>query len=412
MSASSSRTRLLAVLFVSVVAGLPATAQDKAAAKSQYGSVRLGPFYLSGVAPVSAGVDSNVYNTEVGTSDSAAAITPTLQVVLPFGRRARIRSSAGISPQYFHREATERHTDLFLDARGEVDVGPVSAFGGVGRSRYRQRFTLEIDERLERREESDIFGAAAHFGRRVTLYGSQSRRTATFDPEATLDDLPVSASLDRQTVTRRAELAVPVTRKTTLQTFADFVEDRFLHPSPGLEPFVPSRRYGVGVTFSDLAIFNGTFAIGVRHFGETAGTAPYDGLYLSGTITTPFIAKSHLLLSALRDVTYSAIAAADPSVRNTYVASNYRAEVWFDLPLSLRARIFGGYLASDYLVPAGTADSERRQDHGWVEGVALLRQLGRHLSLGGRVQHESRHSPVEGHSYGGYAYGLAGELRF
>jgi putative beta-barrel porin BBP2 len=390
-----------------------AVAQEKDSERSKYGSVRLGPVYLSARAPFAVGVDGNVYNTPEGTSDEAASITPTLKAVLPLGRHARIRSSGGVVPQYFHRESTQRYTDRFGDVRGEIDAGPITAYGGIGGGRFRQRFTLEIDDRLERHEKSDVLGAVLHVGHRVTVGGSQTRLTSTFDAEAIVDGRPVSASLDRRTMTRRADLSLPLTRKTSLRPFADFVEDRFLQPSPGLASSVTSQRYGAALAFSELAFLNGTLAAGVRHFGAGEGVAPYDGLFLSVNVTSPFIVGTRLLLSANRDVNYSAVAARSASVRNTYVASNYRAEVSFELPLRLHGRVFGGYIESRYLRPSGDeATFAPRRDRGWLEGAALLRHLGRHLSLGGRVQHESRTSPLDGRSYDGLAYGLAGEVRF
>jgi hypothetical protein len=382
--------------------------------KPKYDGVRFGPFFVSVVAPFSAGVNNNVYNTPEGTSDEAASVTPTLQVVLPVTRRARIRASGGIVPQYFHRESTQRYTDLFGDVRGEIDAGPLTAFAGVGWGRYRQRFTLEIDERLKRHQTTDLFGVTLHLGRRVTATGSQSRMTSTFDSEATVEGNDVSFLLDRKTVTRRVELGFPLTRKTTLVPFVDFVNDRFLHESPAVRPTIDSARYGVGFNFSDLAFFNGAFAAGLRHFGAGQGVAPYDGLLLSANLSSPFLLKSRLLLSAGRDVNYSALATAAPDrLRNTYVSSTYRAEVLFELPFSLQARLSGGFLESKYLLPPADApQSPRRQDHGWLEGGALLRHFGRHLSLGIRAQHESRTSTVDVRSYDAMSYGLAGELRF
>jgi hypothetical protein len=382
--------------------------------KPKYEGMRLGPLYLSVVAPFSAGVDNNVYNTPEGISDQSASITPTLHVVLPLTRRTRIRANGGVVPQYFHRESTQRYTDLFGDVRGEVDVGPVTAYAGVGAGRYRQRFTLEIDERLKRHQTSDIFGATLHLGRRVTVTASQSRITSTFDSDETVEGTDASLLLDRKTITRRAELGFPLTRKTTLVPFVDFVNDRFLHESSGLPPTVDSARYGVGFNFSELAFFNGAFAAGVRHFGSGEGVTPYDGPFLAASLSSPFVLKSRLILSAGRDVNYSAlVASASDRLRDTYVSSTYRAEVLFVLPLSLQGRLSAGYLESRYLQPpADDAGGSSRRDRGWLEGAALLRRFGRHLSLGVRAQHESRDSTIDTRAYDAMTYGLAGELRF
>jgi hypothetical protein len=368
---------------------------------------------LSLRVPFAAGVDSNVYNTPDPTSDQSASLTPTLQVVLPLTRHLRISGTGGIVPQYFHREASERYTDLFGDIRGEVDVGPMTLYAGIGGGHYHERFTLEIDDRLLRREKRDLFGGTVHVGKRVTVSGSQSRVTYTFDPTATVNGQPVSTSLDRQTTTRRADISVPLTRKTSLVPFVEFVQDRFLHPTPGQKPSVDSQRYGGALSFSELAFLNGTLAAGVRRFGAGQGVTPYNGPFLAVTLGSPFVFGTRLLLSANRDVTYSALAPLDANLRSTYVNSIYRADVVFELPARLHGRLFGGFRESKYLLPPDVESTTGpRRDHGWLEGAELLRHFGRHLSLGGRVQHESRTSPVDGRSYDAMLYGLAGELSF
>ncbi len=236
--------------------------------------------------------------------------------------------------------------------------------------------------------------------------------TATFDPEATVNGQPVSTSLDRRTVTRRAELSVPLTRKTSLLPFVDFVEDRFLRPTSGLKPTVDSRRYGAALSFSELAFLNGTVSAGVRHFGAGQGVAPYDGPFLAVTVSSPFFVGTRLVLTASRDVAYSALTPLEGALRSTYVNSIYRGDVAFELPLRLHGRVFGGFRESNYLLSAEANAAAPRRDHGWLEGGELLRHFGRHLSLGVRLQHESRTSPVDRRSYDAMVYGLAGELSF
>src|SRR4051812_42214650 len=196
----ASGALLLSPLLAVLLCGSPLAAQDATTDKPKYGTFRLGPMYLSMVVPFSAGVDSNVYNTPDGVTDNAATITPTLHAVLPLTRRARVRASGGVVPQYFFREASERHTDVFGDGRGELDLGPFQAFGGIGGGRYRERFSIEIDERMLRRSSSVLFGGTMRMGHRATLTGSQSTVRTTFDPEATFDGAPVSESLDRDTL--------------------------------------------------------------------------------------------------------------------------------------------------------------------------------------------------------------------
>lgn len=382
--------------------------------KPKYGSFRFGPLYLSLRLQLTAGFESNVYNTPTPVGDDTVTLVPSLQAVLPVTRRARIRATGGILPSYFHREASERHTDLLGNVLGEVDVGPLTAFGGFGGGRYRQRFSLEIDERLLRHESNNTFGGALRLGQRVTVTGSQIATTYTFDPAAEVDGVSVSLSLDRKTVTRRLEVRLPLTRKTSLSPWVDVVEDRFLQSSPGFPTTVKSQRYAVALDFGELAFVNGRIAAGVRHFGSVDGVTPYDGLFLSISASMPFIADSRLTLSSNRDVAYSATPGPQGvSIRNTFVQSVYRGEVACGLPWKLYARPFVGYAEADYLAAAGPADTvPERKDHTWIFGAALLRRLGSHASLGVTAQKEHRRSPVPGREYHGTLYGLTGEVTF
>src|SRR5262249_12685956 len=154
-----------------------------------------------------------------------------------------------------------------------------------------------------------------------TMTASQLRSTSTVDPEATLDGGNVSEFLDKRTMDRRVELGVPITRKTTLLPFVDFITDQFLHPSPDLPRTVDSTRYGLGVGFSELAFFNGSAFFGVHHYGAGQGVPPYNGPFLGVNLGSPFIRSSRLNLSAGRDVNYSALATgAGANIRNTYVS--------------------------------------------------------------------------------------------
>jgi len=374
---------------------------------------RLGPFQVSGVAPFTAGYDGNVYNTPVAVGDQAFTIVPTLQVLLPLGRRARIRSTGGIAPYYFATEKSERHTDLFGSTRAEVDVGPFTPFGGLQGARYNQRFSLEIDDRIRRNESGYSFGTAIRLRRQLTLSASQSNLTSTYDPEATFAGQPVSDSLDRKTQTRTLQLTVPLTRKTSLAPWVDLIEDRFL-AAPGLVPLVKSSRYGAAFEFSELAFFNGRAAAGIRHFDGNGSVPAYDGPFLAVSLGMPFVLGSRLQLAATRDISYSAVpAAAGPEVRQTYVAGTYGATISFELPWKLQGRALGGYDESRYLPLAGSDQSlTTPSEHGYTVAAILLRHLGRHLSLGGIMRFLNRASPIANRRYSDRIYGVTGEMTF
>jgi hypothetical protein len=378
------------------------------------GGIRLGPFQVSAVAPFTGGVDSNVYNMPDGVGDESFTITPTLQVLLPLGRRARIRSTGGVAPYYFHTEKGQRHTDLFGSTRAEVDVGPFTPFAGIEGARYRQRFSLEVDDRIRRNTSGHLLGTIVRIRRSVTLTASQHTVKSTFDPEATFAGQPVSVALDRETQTRTLQLALPLTRKTTLALWFDLVEDNFLEVAAGVVPVVKSSRYGLAFEFSELAFFNGRVAAGVRHYPGEGVVPAYDGPYLAVNLGMPFFLGSKLQLSAARDVSYSATpSAAGPTVRQTYVAGTYSASLIFELPWKLQGRVLGGYDETAYLSLDGRDSSAVPPgEHGETVGGVLLRHLGRHISLGGIVKFVNRSSPIPTRSYRDRLYGVTGDVRF
>src|SRR5262249_54388765 len=149
-------TRCVAGMLLIVACVSPAAAEERQQ-NPKYGTMRLGPLYLSIVVQANAGYDTNVYNTPAQLGGQTVTVTPTVTAVLPVTRHARLRGTGSVLPQYFYKEASERHTDLYGTLLAEVDVGPVTAYGGVGGGRYRQRFSLEIDERLLRHESSTTF---------------------------------------------------------------------------------------------------------------------------------------------------------------------------------------------------------------------------------------------------------------
>jgi len=409
----SARVPLALLVSLLVTASEPIAHAQERPQKSKYGPLRLGPFYLTPRVGVTAGVDSNVYNTPTPISDESVTVTPILQVVLPIGRRLRLKGTGGIAPQYFHRESSQRFTDLFGNVLGEVDAGPLTVFGGVGGGRYRQRFSLEIDERILRHETSNTFGGTLHLGQRAATTVSQTSVTSTFDPEATVEGRPVSTALDRDTVTRRGEISVALTRKTALVPSVDLQEDRFLRQTVGLPSRVRSQRYLIGFQFGKLAFLSGRVAAGLRHYGAREGVAPYDGLALVVDVGMPFVLGTRLQLSSSRDVSYGATPSqSETLLRNTYVSSLYRGEVSFELPLRLHGRTSVSYAEARYLQPADSGvGATPRRDHAWTVGAALLRHFGGHLSLGGTVQRGQRISPISGHNYAGTMFGLAGEWR-
>jgi hypothetical protein len=385
-----------------------------AAEPSQYGKLRLGPVYLTPRLSITAGVDDNVYNTERSrTADEAVIVTPGLELVIPVGRRFRVRSVGSVVPHYFAREKSQRHTDRYGRVGVEGELSRLGAFAWRGEGRFRQRFSLELDERLAREEASWGFGGTLRVGS-VAARASQRQVTSLYERSAEVENVPVGFALDRETLTRSFELKVPLTRRTTLVPWVDLVQDRFLSAGGRERPVVDSQRFAAAFEFTEKALLSGRLGLGVRRFAGNQGVEPYQGLYAAVDVAVPLPLGNVLALSATRDVTFTVTpAAVTDARRNTAIESTYRAELRFPLPASFHGRGSAAYSTLDFLLPTlQDGVPLDRKDDAWGLGGSLLRRFGGHVSLGGMVQQTQRRSSVAGRSYRGLLYGVTGEVHF
>jgi hypothetical protein len=386
----------------------------KAESKRSHGLIKLGPLYLTPGVILAAGIDNSedIYDPEdTRVPDEAVTVSPSLRAVLPVTKYARARASGGLAPHYFTTEKSDRHLDRFGSVGANVDLGPLSV--GVSRSQglVRARFSLEVEERLRREHSATSVSAALRLGR-TSIRGLQRVGTSTFlSPSGD----PQVAALDRENTTRRLELRLPLTRRTTLAPSVDRVEDRFLRDFVGVPAVVKSERYRMALEFSEIAFLNGRVAAGLRSTAAGQGVAPYRGLFLEAAVSMPFLLGTRLALSANRDMDYALRPAEDGSRRNTGVNSLYRAQLSFELPWALHGRVLASYSVFDYL-SAATAGPDAvkapRSASGVNYGGALLRRFGSHVGVGGLAQRVNRQTATDGLSYSGWSYGLTGQVRF
>ncbi len=119
-----------------------------------------------------AGVSTNVYNAQAGAiPDSSIILSPVLEGQMPIGRRFRLQGQGELDFTWFGRETSERSTDYFGKGTLEADVGPLTFSVGGGGGQYRQRFSIDVDERLLRQEKTANAGAIWRVSRRISLNG-------------------------------------------------------------------------------------------------------------------------------------------------------------------------------------------------------------------------------------------------
>lgn len=372
----------------------------------------MGPFWLTPkIVLRNAGIDDNVFNESgAGVSDRQAVLTPSLDALLPVGRRLRLSGTGSLGLNYFQREDRERSTDLAGNGRAEIDAGPFTLYGVLGGGRYKQRFSVEIDRRLERTTSSWGGGLRFRPARKLTLSGQAARQTFRFEDGVAVGGESVKSVLDRRTTTVTGGLSYALTPRTSLVFSADVIDERFTAQAGGPDE-VRSYRYLGGFSFNTGALLSGGVRAGVRRYPDDAGQAApgYNGLSLAVDTSMPLGERARLALAATRDVSYAVARAptAGGSRRNSFVSFNYGGTLDLELPLSLLARGSLGFERADYVLPyAGGLD---RLDRVRTWGVALFRAFGPALRVGGNVEWARRRSNLGGHDYERRSYGLTAE---
>ncbi len=424
------RARAVLALVLALGTPLLAWAADSEAPKKRPGRYKIGPVYLTPKLELkNAGVDTNVFNKSAGgAGDTQVVLSPGVGAVLPVGRRLRITGRGFLDLNYFQRESTERSTDRAAEGRVELDVGPFTLFGAGGGGQYKQRFSIDLDERLLRQEKWAQVGARWDLTHRISLTGFGTGRVHRYD-SLLVDGADAKDTLDRNSLIATGEARIALTSLTTLFLSAEALEDRFL--SAGLNPrvtttssghltaeppgrLVQSQRYLCGFELGARALIAGRVLAGYRQFPSGSVSAPpYRGPVAAVSVTTPVLAQGRLDLSADRDVFYSASPAgtADERLRNSYVVARYGGQLTFDLPFDFIGRASVMYEQARYVLPdSGSEGSVRRADNRTTLSSSLLRRFGDNLRVGGNVAWTRRVSNVPGSSYDGLRYGLQAEL--
>ena len=382
--------------------------------KKRPGRFRVGPLYLTPKLQLkNAGVDTNVFNQRTGeVPDTAVVLSPTVLGAWPIGRRLRLTGQGHVDLNYFRRQSQERSTDFGGEGRAEVDVGRFTLFGAGGGGQSRQRFSIDLDQRVLRHERWGSAGLTASPTRRLSVtvfgsgyvyeYGSLLVRGAN-----------VKESLDRNELTGSAQARYALSRRTTLVGSGDVIEDRFLRQPRAESRLSRSYRYMGGFEFGEKALLRGRLLAGVREFPASPSAPRYRGPALATALSVPLFHYGVGTVLAERDI-YFALTPATlgrERLRNTYASTRLSGEATFNLPLALFGRGSFGFEEAKYLLPYAFAGRlAPRVDHLWTAGASLLRSFRAGIRIGGTVQWGRRVSSFPELSYEGLRYGVQAEL--
>jgi hypothetical protein len=292
--------------------------------------------------------------------------------------------------------------------------------GGGGGGQFRQRFSIDLDERLPRQEKHAYAGLRWQPSSRVSATATGRGEVFTFAP-GTLrlgGAGSIKEAMDRNTLTGALELRYALTSKTTAVAIGEEQEDRFFSQPLDVPPRQRrSRRYLAGFELGERAAVSGRLLGGVRDYPGTLadGSPSYRGPVVVADLTLPVRERLRLRAVAERDVRYaSSVVAVDAlRYRNAFVSARYEGQALADLPLRLVALVTAGYEDARYLLPYPYPDATRladRRDHRYTAGASLARRFGDSVRIGGHVSWARRVSTLPLFSYEGLRYGLDAEV--
>jgi hypothetical protein len=391
----------------------PASAAEKD--KKRPGRFRVGPVYLTPKLQLkNAGVDTNVFNQRTGEiADTAVVLSPAVLLALPVGRRLRLTGETHIDLNYFRRQSSERSTDFGGEGRAEVDVGPVTFFGAGGGGQSRQRFSIEVDQRVLRHERWGTAGVILMPKSRMSATVFGTGRVYEY-ASVLVDGVNIKENLDRNELTGTAQLRYAVTPRTTLVGSVDAIEDRFLRQPRSVSRVSRSYRYLGGFEFGEKAILRGKLLAGIREFPSSPSAPSYRGPSLATSLSFPLLQYGLGTVVAERDIYFAltpTTSLGPDRFRNTYVSTRFGGDALVDLPLALIGRANFAFEEAKYLLPYPIGRTfGPRVDHLWTAGASLLRSFRAGVRVGGTVQWGRRVSSFPAFSYQGLRYGVQAEL--
>lgn len=300
-----SRCRMLArrvrplVPLVLLAAGTPATAQDP----SSGAAITAGPVRLMPRLEIKeVGIDDNVFNdAENPQEDFTATMTPRLNLEMRFGS-AQLTSGTFVDFVYFRTFADQRSINRGAEARFGLVEGLLRPFVAGSLIDTRERLNAEIDARARRRQATYGGGLGVAFTTRTTITLSARRATREFADDAAFRNVDLGRSLDLQTDTYEASLAVALTPLTTWLLTAGVDRDRFTEDA---RRDADAQRIVTGFAFDPTALVSGRAVVGYRRFDPVDPALP-EVKGLVGSASLVYAMESTRLEGLLEhDVRYS-----------------------------------------------------------------------------------------------------------
>ena len=267
-------------------------------------TVRVGPIGLNPAIIVhDVGRDNNVFNEPTNPkSDFTATFTPRLEVVTHPGP-ATLSWVTTSDYVYYQTYASERSTNLGNGLKADFELGIFHPFVGLEFSNSRERVNREIDARARHHDQQYSGGLRVDVSQVLFATAAVRHNAYTFDPDAEFRGESLATTLNRTDDSAEAGAGVALTPLTSLAVIVSRERSRFDY-SP--ERNSQTLRVTPTVTFSPLAMLQGTASVGYRRFTTESPEVPaYSGLVASATLTTTVRERHRLDGNFSRDLQYS-----------------------------------------------------------------------------------------------------------
>ena len=409
-------TRPITLALAAAVAAAPAQAQSPRKADGRY---QVGPFQVTPTFRMTSGIDTNVFQTlRDPTRDAVVVLSPRLDGALPLGKRLRITGLGFVDAFYFRRQDDERSIDFYGEGKADLVLGALTLFGGGGGGQFHQRFSIDVDERIQRQEKRAHAGLTWQVGSKLSLTARGQDEVFTFAPGEFRLGGDIKEAMDRNTRTATGQLRFALTRRTTLLASADVLEDHFFSQPSYVPVERQSYRYLGGVRIRGAGCHLRPPACGSAGVPRDPG-GRQPALSRPRHLRRPRLAP-RAVRTAARDRRTRRVLRLEPRAggraryRNAFIYERYVGEAVVDLPAQFLGFLSLGFEESDYLLPypyPTPFSLNARIDHRYTAGATLLRRFGDSLRIGGHVVWARRVSSLPDFSYEGVRYGFTAEVR-
>jgi hypothetical protein len=369
---------LLLASLVLVASGRDASAQSVPSSSPpdpvEDATIRFGPVGLNPAVIIrDVGPDNNVFNDSTNPkSDFTATISPRLEVLTHPGP-LRFTYVTATDYVYYHTYRSESGTNFGNLFRADFDFGIFQPSVNASFGNTRDRLNHEIDTRARRRDQS--YGAGLRVKLMDTLFASVGARQlqTEFDPDAEFRGQNLATTLNRTDDVFEASAGTALTPLTTVQVNVTHDRSRF--------EFTPERnsqtlRIMPMVTFSPLAMLNGTASVGYGGFTTQAAEVPdYHGLVALVTLAATLRERHRIDTSFARDIQYS----YEETVAE-YVETGLTVGWNWQVAGSVDTRLYGGRSRLHYRSP--TLESGHTDDIAHDYGFSFGWRIGPFLRAG------------------------------